>query len=48
MNATYPAEVTEPMLSNDNDHNENNNKPICKTECPKLITGVYHKSSPTA
>ena len=32
--------MREPILSNDNQHNENNNKPICEAKYRKIIAGV--------
>ena len=37
VNGMYPAEMRETILSDDN---ENNNKPICKAKCPKIIFRV--------
>ena len=36
--------IWDTLLSNDNNDNENNNRSMCKTKCPKIIArvnGVY-------
>ena len=40
VNCVHPADMRQTMLSNDNNDNESNNRPVCKIKRRKIIAKV--------